>query len=122
MCRLPSVRKILTRLRIALLAMMVAGCTTTDPSSHADLRTEVKPYTQEGMAREAVVAGLTALGFPCREGTSLSERKKGIYECTRQRGSLWSPYTCVHRIWFESPAADGIVANARTFDPACAGL
>jgi hypothetical protein len=110
------------RIQILFLATILSACATTDPSNAVALETEVTSRVQEGMLLSTATSALTSIDFSCREGTSTNPRGKGIYECTRSRGPFWPPYSCIHRVLFESAAMGGTISKIQVFEPMCASL
>lgn len=105
-----------------LLAFLVSACATSEPANHAALQSEVTASLHEGTSSTYAIEVLTLSGFSCAEGTILDRNRKGIFECTRSRGSIWPPYGCVHRIWFEAESPDGPISNLEVLKPFCASL
>jgi hypothetical protein len=107
---------------LLFLALTLSACSTTDPSSLPKLEVEVNTLVRNGTSLTEVTKTLSLHGFSCREGTSLAPYQKGIFECTRDRGSLWPPYACIHRIWFEGISNNEFVSNLRVLNPVCTGF
>ena len=105
-----------------LATILSASCASIEPSSAEALETEVTSRVQEGMSLSITTSALSSRGFLCREGTSTNPRGKGIYECTRSRGALWPPYSCIHRIEFESDVSNGSISRLQVFRPMCASF
>ena len=105
-----------------LFVAMLSACTTADPANHSLLETEVTARIHDGMSFSETNAALSSLGFFCYEGTSLDPKRKDIFECTRSRGPLWPPYTCIHRVWFESNTSSNAISSLQIFRPTCASL
>jgi hypothetical protein len=105
-----------------VMCMALSACATPDPASPKPLRDEVTALVKDGMPLTGAVTALTSRDFSCMEGTSFEPRATGIFECTRSRSSLWPPYGCMHRVWFEAAPPNGAIAKLQVFNPACAGF
>lgn len=105
-----------------LLAFLVSACSTPKPENHSALQSEVSASIHEGTSSTYAIEVLTLSGFSCAEGTILDRNKKGIFECTRSRGSIWPPYGCVHRVWFEAESPDSPISKLEVLKPFYASL
>lgn len=107
---------------IAILPLLVA-CATTDPSSLPRLEAEVNAYVKNGMLKTEATSALTSHGFSCSiEGTSTNPNMKGIVECTRNRGPIWPPYSCIQRVLFDINASTSVISNLDVWRPSCASM
>ena len=105
---------------IILIAVLLAGCASVDPSSEKELSEEIDKTINNDMQLIDVITALENKGFSCHEGTSDNPRGKAIYECTRNRGGFL--YGCIHRVRFEGMSKKGAISNLKIHRPACASL
>ena len=103
-----------------LLTVFVVGCASIDSSSEKALSEEINAIVNNEMPLTDAIAALEIADFSCQEGTALDPRKKGIFECTRNKGGFL--YGCIHRVWFEGTSKNGAISNLEIHRPACASL
>lgn len=107
-------------IKTILIAILLAGCATVDPSSEKELTEEIKKTVNNDMQLSDAITVLENKGFSCNEGTSINPKGKGIYECTRNRGGFL--YSCIHRVWFDGISKNGAISNLKIHWPACASF
>ena len=109
-------------LALVMLLVLVA-CATTDLSNLPLLDAEVNSYVKNGMLKTDAISALTSRGFSCStEGTILNPNEKGVVECTRSRGSVWPPYSCIQRVIFKVNVSTSVISNIDVWRPTCASL